>query len=66
MFGVGYVIQALIKFVSSIGRVMKQPKTVIHALFNWNNTQLGAFLSLFVATYKVSSETDEVGILWNS
>ena len=54
MFGAGYVIQALIKLVSSVGRVLKQPKTVIHALFNRNNTQLGAFLGLFVGTYKVS------------
>ena len=54
MFGAGYVIQALIKLVSLVGRVLKQPKAVIHALFNRNNTQLGAFLGLFVGTYKVS------------
>ena len=53
MFGAGYVIQAVIKLVSSLGRVLKQPKTVIQALFNKNNTQLGAFLGLFVGTYKV-------------
>ena len=33
---------------------MKQPKSVIQALFNWNNTKLGAFLAAFVGLYRVS------------
>ena len=54
MFGAGYLIQAAIKLVSSMGNVMKQPKSVIQALFNWNNTKLGAFLASFVGLYRVS------------
>ena len=55
MFGAGYALQAAIKLVSSFGRIMKQPKSVIQALFSWNNTQLGAFLGCFVGIFKVRS-----------
>ena len=34
---------------------MKEPKSEIQALFNWNNTKLGAFLAAFVGLYRASS-----------
>ena len=33
---------------------MKQPKSVIQALFNWNKTKLHAFLASFVGLYRVN------------
>ena len=33
---------------------MKQPKSVIQAIFNWNNTKLGALFASFVGLYRVS------------
>ncbi|XP_052241948.1 transmembrane protein 135-like isoform X4 [Dreissena polymorpha] len=52
MFGIGYVIQAVIKLLSTITKVFRRPKTVISALFNTTNLQLGAFLAGFVGIYR--------------
>ncbi|XP_052811292.1 transmembrane protein 135-like isoform X2 [Mya arenaria] len=52
MFGIGYGVQAVIKLLSSLPGVFKRPKTVISALMNKANVQLGAFLASLVGIYR--------------
>ena len=53
MFGIGYGLQAVVKLISSISQVFKQPKSMIKALVHTHNFQLGAFLASFVGLYRV-------------
>ena len=58
MFGIGYAIQGGVSLVRSFSKLLKQPKSVIKALVNKSNLQLGAFLGCFVGVYRVSDNGD--------
>lgn len=54
-FLAGFFLQAGIKCLGSLGKIMKNPKVLLKILKNPVNAQLGMFLGVFVAVFRVSS-----------
>jgi hypothetical protein len=52
-FIVGFLLQALVKAVGSIGSIFKNPKNIWKILKNPVNRQLGLFLGSYVLIYRV-------------
>ncbi|XP_046374301.2 transmembrane protein 135-like isoform X1 [Haliotis rufescens] len=53
LFGMGYLIQAGVKLLSSLTRLHKQPRLLFDALFNKDNFRLGAFLGSFSGLFRL-------------
>ncbi|XP_041351724.1 transmembrane protein 135-like [Gigantopelta aegis] len=51
-FGLGYVIQTVVKFLSHLPKIPFQPSILLHIFFNKDSLSLGAFLGCYSAIFK--------------
>lgn len=54
-FSVGYIMQAVIKTLGSLGAILKNPKILLKIFMNPVNKQLGMFLGLYVFIFRAVS-----------
>ncbi|KAK7493002.1 hypothetical protein BaRGS_00015732, partial [Batillaria attramentaria] len=52
MFGIGFVVQLLIKLLSSMSALRRRPREVVASLWNTSTLGLGAFLGLYSGVYR--------------
>ena len=54
MFGVGYVVQLLIKLLSSMSTIRRRPREIVNILRAPGTFGMAAFLGLYSAVFRVS------------
>ena len=54
MFGVGYVVQLLVKLLSSMSAIRRRPREIVHVLRAPGAFGLATFLGLYSAVFRVS------------
>ena len=56
MFGIGFGVQAVLKLLRALSKLLSQPSALLQALKHSDNFKLGAFLGSYVAIFKVSEK----------
>ena len=58
MFGVGYVVQLLVKLLSSLPTLRHRPREILNVLWGPGSLGLATFLGLYSAVFRVGYTSD--------